>query len=97
MTSGFVVTQERKSSAGWSGFNDWTKNYADIFPPYGFTMGHLQGFIASIGVVYLAGDVNGDDNLYLRWRQEVDKVRVICNNSENRASSYINYLAIWRK
>jgi len=97
VTSGFVKTNNRYSSAGWAGFNDWTRNYADISPPYGYTMSHLQGFIASIGIVYLSGDVNGDDNLYLRWRRESSKVRVICNNSENRANSYINYLAIWRK
>ena len=102
MTSGFVRTNNRHSQVGWAGYNDWTRNYADIFPPYGFTMSHLQGFNASIGIIYFAGNVNDDDNLYLRWRRQTDRVRVICANSENRANtsgigSYLNYLAIWRK
>lgn len=97
VTSGFVKTNNRYSKTNWAGFNDWTRNYADISPPFGFTMSHLQGFIASIGIIYFSGDVNGDDNMYLRWRRESNKVRVICNNSENRSSSCINYLAIWRK
>ncbi len=97
VTSGFVKTNNRYSKTNWAGFNDWTRNYADISPPFGFTMSHLQGFIASIGIIYFSGDVNGDDNMYLRWRRESNRVRVICNNSENRASAYINYLAIWRK
>ena len=97
VTSGFVRTNNRYSSVGWAGYNDWTRNYADIYPPYGFTMSHLQGFIASIGIIYFAGGVNSDDNLYLRWRRETNRVRVVCNNSENRSNSYINYLAIWRK
>lgn len=97
VTSGFVKTENRYSKSNWAGFNDWTRNYADISPPYGYTMSNLQGFIASIGVIYFDGNVNDDDMLYLRWKRETDKVRVICNNSENEANSYINYLAIWRK
>lgn len=97
VTSGFVATNNRYSKPGWAGFNDWTRNYADIHPPTGYSMGNLMGFIASIGVIYFAGGVGGNDNLWLRWRRERNNVRVICNNSENRHKSYINYLAIWRK
>jgi hypothetical protein len=55
VTSGFVKTNNRYSKTNWAGFNDWTRNYADISPPFGFTMSHLQGFIASIGIIYFSG------------------------------------------
>lgn len=102
VTSGFVRTTNPYSKANWEGYNDWTKNYADISPPTGYRLSNLQGFIAGIGIVYFNGDVNEDDQIYLRWRKRNGKVRVICANSENRtdaqgSSSYINYLAIWRK
>ncbi|MCG7878345.1 MAG: phage tail protein [Candidatus Thiodiazotropha endolucinida] len=102
ITSGFVGTQNRFSQSNWAGYNDWTRNYADIFPPSGYTMANLQGFFASLAVVYFGGDVNQDDKLYVRWRQESNKIRVICANSENTtdnsgSASYINYQAIWRR
>lgn len=104
VTSGFVQTNNRYSRAGWAGYNDWTRNYADIYPPSGFTISHLMGFIASVGIIYFSGGVNSDDSLYTRWRRETssNRVRVICANSENRpdgngVGSYINYLAVWRK
>lgn len=102
ITSGFVGTQNRFSQSGWAGYNDFTRNYADIFPPAGYTMANLQGFFASLAIIYFGGDVNQDDRLYVRWQQESDKMRVICANSENTvdtsgAPSYINYQAIWRR
>lgn len=96
-TYGFVQTQNRYSKVGWAGYNDWTRNYADVFPPTGFTMSHFQGLVASVGIIYFKGDVNSDDNTYIRWRRQSDRVRIIGNNSENRAASYINYMAVWRK
>ena len=60
-------------------------------------MSHLIGFIASIGAVHYAGDVNSDDSIWLKWHRLSNRVRVVCNNSENRAASQINYLAMWRK
>lgn len=97
VTSGYVATLSRYSAAGWAGYNDWGRNYAFVNPPSGFTMSHLMGFIASMALVHYAGGVNSDDSIWCKWRKDSTRVRVICNNSENRAGSAINYLAIWRK
>ena len=94
VTSGYVATTARRTGALYS---NWSYNYAFVSPPSGFTMSHLKGFIASMAVIHFAGDVNSDDSIWCRWKKESTRVRVICNNSENRAGSAINYLAIWRK
>jgi len=101
ITDGFVRTNARQN-ANTSGFNNFNANFADIFPPTGFTMSHLRGFTASIGIVYFAGNVDGNDVMWCRWSRRGDRVRVICANSENRvdaagATSYINYFAVWRR
>ena len=104
VTSGELSTRSRYSSAGWRGYADFNRNYVDIYPPSGFTMSHLLGFVASSSVIAFRGDVNGDDYMWCRRKLYSNKIRVICANSENRnlagysdCASFINYLAIWRK
>jgi len=77
--------------------NTTTTNYAYIYPPTGYIMSNLVGFIPSINVIYFSGDVNGDDTLYCKYAVESDKIRVWCQNSENRELSTVNYIAIWEK
>ena len=101
ITQGFVRTIARKSGDP-NDLNNFNANFADVFPPAGFTMANLQGFVASIGIILFGGTVDGNDILWCRWTQRRDSMRVICANSENRADgagagSYINYLAIWRR
>jgi hypothetical protein len=60
-------------------------------------MSHLRGFIASIAEIHLAGDVDGNDSFWCKYQIQSSRVVVIANNSENRANSRINYLAIWQK
>lgn len=102
MVDGWTRTNNRRGFEDYQGYNDWESNYADVFPPSGFTMDHLRGFIASPAIIFFSGDVNRDDHLWCRWRARSDRVRIICANSENRgdasgASSYVNYLGFWRK
>lgn len=100
VTRGFVGIRNRYSRRRrdrWIGYNDWTRNYAIIAPPVSYRVSHLQGFIASPALIHFAGGVDANDSLYTRWRVESNGIRVICANTENRATSYFNYLAIWRK
>lgn len=76
---------------------DFAKNYADIFPPSGYTMAHLKAFIPSIAKISFSGDVNSDDTMWCKYQVGVNKITVTCNNSESKQPSEINYLAIWKK
>lgn len=91
---GTVTTQNRVSGIFET---DYSKNYADIYPPAGYTMANLKGFIPSIAKIAFSGDVNSDDTMWCQYRVDGTKIRVICNNSESRETSKINYLAIWKK
>lgn len=76
---------------------DYSKNYAEIFPPSGYTMAHLKAFIPSMAKIAFSGNVNSDDTMWCNYQVGSDRIRVTCNNSESRESSKINYLAIWKK
>ena len=76
---------------------DYSKNYAEIFPPEGYLMSHLKAFVPSIAKIAFSGVVNNDDTMWCNYQVGADRIRVTCNNSENRETSKINYLAIWKK
>ncbi len=97
VTSGEVATMSRSTVIGTSLASNWSYNFADIYPPAGFTMSHLIGFMCSPAIIYFNGGVNNDDTLYCRYQKQLDRVRIICQNSENRAVSSVNYLAMWQK
>lgn len=77
--------------------DDYTKNYVYVYPPTGYNMSHLAGFMPSINQIAFAGDVNSDDTLWCKYRIESNRVTVICSNSETRFASKVNYMAIWIK
>lgn len=95
-THGSLVTIP--ASNGYYQF-DFTRNWVDIYPPSGFNIYHLKGFVPSIGEINFSGDVDGNDTLWCNYQVNytAGKIRVVCNNSESRARSIINYLAIWIK
>lgn len=95
VTSGDLATTSRYSPAQF--INDWDHNFVDIYPPSGFTMSNLIGFICSPSIIHFSGIVDSNDTLYCRYQKQLDRVRIICQNSENRAVSSINYLAMWQK
>ncbi len=78
-----------------SGSNSGTTSY--VYPPEGFTMDDLLAFIPSIRNIYFSGDVDSNDSLYCYWSKETTCVKVVCYNSEQRATPQVNWLAIWRK
>ncbi|MDQ8012052.1 MAG: hypothetical protein REI96_06370 [Flavobacterium nitrogenifigens] len=82
---------------GGDGSTNWTRNYVYVYPPAGYTMAHLRGFVPSISVIRFSGDVNSDDTLWCKWTSDASKVTVICGNSELRDTAYVNYLAVWIK
>ena len=77
--------------------NDFTKNYVYVLPPEGYTMANLAGFMPSIAQIDFGGDVDSNDTLWCKYRLESNRITVICNNSEARGASKINYMAIWIK
>lgn len=102
VTSGEAAITNRYSRQWHLGHDDWDRNYVNIYPPTGYTMAQLRGFTASISRVYFAGNVNREDIMWCRFRQEIINgfVRVIAGNNENRVdtagvAAYINYMAIW--
>jgi len=74
-----------------------TSNYFDVFPPANYTMADLAGFIPSIGKIYFNGDVNADDSMRVQPSYLSDRIRVYVQNTEQRATPWGNYLAVWIK
>lgn len=98
VTYGTAITDNRSSGTDNSSpHNTYTENFKEIFPPSGYTMANLVGFIASIAEAYFGGDTNDNDILYCKYREDSDRITVICNNNQNRANSKFNYTAIWEK
>ena len=100
VTKGMLTTGNRQSGVNAvSMFNNFNVNRAYVYPPSGFTIYNLKGIIASIASIDFAGDVNGDDSMYCRHQVQYssNRIAVIAQNTENRAVSRINYLAIWQK
>lgn len=94
------VTSGQEAVAAWTnGYNNnnFTKNYIYVYPPSGYTMSHLAGFISSLAEISFSGDVNGDDTLWCKHSVGSDRITVICSNSETRSASRVNYLAVWIK
>lgn len=78
-------------------YNNTAKNYIDVYPPSGYTMANLAGFMASISQLKFSGDVNHDDGLWCKYANTSSYVRVICGASEMREISQVSYMAIWIK
>jgi hypothetical protein len=73
------------------------ENYADVFPPTGYTMDHFKGVIPSIRNMWFAGTVNSDDISYCISYVMTDRIRIQCGNSEQRAAAQANYVTFWQK
>lgn len=72
-------------------------NFFDVYPPTGYTMSNLIGFIPSIAVIHYAGTVNGDDSIRCTWTAFSSYIRVWVQNTEQRSTPAANWLAIWRR
>lgn len=70
-----------------------------VYPPTGFSISNLWAFIPSIRTIYFNGDVDDSDTLYCFYAVETanNRIRIECQNTENRGNSGVNYLGIWKK
>lgn len=87
-----------QNCGGFSNSNEFNNstNFFDVFPPSGFNMTQLQGFMASMSKIYFAGDVDGNDAMRTEWAVQADRIRVWVQNTEQRATPAGNYIAFWR-
>ena len=69
----------------------------DVFPPAGYTMSNLKGFIPSINGIWYSGGVDGNDTMRCYYTVGSDRINVVTNNSEQRRNAIANWLAIWSK
>lgn len=94
VTFGNALTENRAS-----GFfqNDFTKNFKKLYPPAGYNMSNLVGFIASMSEIYPSGDVDNNDIFFCKYELRADHIIVICQSKENRENSRFNYKATWQK
>lgn len=100
VTYGMLTTTNRQSGVNAVDmFNDFTKNVAYVYPPTGYDIYDLKGIIPSIASIDFSGNVDGNDSLYCRAQVQYTQNRIACiaQNTENRAESRINYMAIWAK
>ena len=70
---------------------------ASVYPPYGFNMTHLRGFIPSIRRIDYNGQVGNNDTTECYANYYSDRVDIVVYNSEQRAASWANYIAIWKR
>lgn len=84
------------AAEGWGG-SDLSHNYFDLYPPTGYTMQNLVACTCSVGAIFFNGDVNGDDSFWCIYHYYSNRIRFICNNSENREPAIINYLTLWSR
>jgi len=94
ITYGRIMTTYLLNGQQQSNFD---KNKGYVYPPAGYNMTHLRGFMASISEIYFNGDVNNDDTLWCNYEEQANRIAVTCNNSEHRHNSKFNYIAIWHK
>ena len=76
-------------------FND-SSNYFDVFPPSGYTMANLKGFIPSIRTVHYAGGVDGNDSIRCQFEERSDRIRVWVQNTEQRSTPTGNFFSVWQ-
>lgn len=96
VTSGTIIPANLAS--GWVQ-DDETVNYYHMYPPYGYNINNLAGFIPSLAFIAFSGDVNQDDRFWCKWRRDYNNNRIVIwgNASEHSQTPRINYLAIWIK
>ena len=68
-----------------------------VYPPGGFSMADLVGFIPSLRTIYFAGKVDYNDTLRTEYTIEPTRIYILNRNSEQRAEPWNNWMAIWKK
>jgi len=97
-TSNITYGNTQYSTSGYTNqVGSWnnSRNYFDVFPPSGKSMGNLIAFMPSIAVIHYAGGVDGNDSLRCTWSNLGDRIRVYVQNTEQRSTPAANWLAVW--
>jgi hypothetical protein len=82
---------------GGNGYDDYSRNYLHVYPPFGYTMNDLKGVIASISEIRYDGDVDNNDSIWCKYTTDSEKITIICGASEIRVAAQVSYLAIFIK
>jgi hypothetical protein len=94
-------TQAVSNATPGQHYNDFSKNFVHVYPPAGYTINNLVGFIPSIAFIHYSGDVDGNDRLFCKYMVNTtnNRITVICANTEFTSSNVprINWTAIWKK
>jgi hypothetical protein len=79
------------------GTNEGNTTY--VYPPSGFSISNLVGFIPSRRIIYFSGGVDNNDTMYNYYSIDSGngRIEVVSYTSEQRATPSNNWLAIWRK
>ena len=101
VTTGRVAMANRSSGVNYREDDNFTENYNYAYPPTGFTIAHLIGFLPTISKIRFAGNVDEFDLLWCGYQIDNTIGRVIINmaNSESNITipSFVNYIGIWKK
>ena len=79
------------------GTNSGNTTYA--YPPSGYAIGDLIGFIPSRRTGHFSGGVDGNDSIYCFYSVDTgnNRVSISCYLSEQRSTPTVNWMALWRK
>jgi len=92
ITSGYNYTASYTNIVGnWNN----SHNYFDVYPPSGYSMSNLRGFIASIHVIHYAGGVDGNDSIRCVYQYYSNRIRVWVQGTEQRSNPAANWFAAW--
>lgn len=72
-------------------------NYADVYPPTGYTMTDYVGGIVSIAFIFYSGTVDNTDTTRCTFRVKPDRITIMCANNEQRKPAEANYLFLFMK
>lgn len=92
----YIFTSGASNTVDWTDSIYWNdRNYFDVFPPAGKSMGNLVAFIPSIRAIHFAGRVDGNDSIRCSYEYFGDRIRVYVQNTEQRSTPAANWLAVW--
>lgn len=74
-----------------------SENYGDVYPPAGYSMSNLLGFLPSMNLMWQSITSDTNDVYYCRHFVMADRIRIQCAATEQRQASVANYIAIWNK
>ena len=81
------------------GYNSGAQSTTYVYPPSGYLIGDLIGFIPSRRTGHFSGGVDGNDSIYCYYSIDTanNRITVVCYFSEQRSNPTVNWMALWRK